>query len=282
MIMSKKVLTTCAAAVMAVTMCATAFAAALQVKDETVKLKGVEVSVPMISGARGGAAVDEKANMTLLGNSFNAMESFISTKKPVEAVDEAAFVKAFKNSKEAKADVKQLASYLSRRLEKDREAVGQTEPYYVHVYYQMKSEPTMDNLFLSVVQRVMSYTGGAHSNEVSLPVNINLRTGKTVTLADMFVPGSAYKERLMTLMKIQAKGEQRLVNEVEKAAKLNAKPEGYYIPKKINGNEKFYTNSKVGSITVFYDPGEIAPISEGVRSFEFSLADIADIISLGK
>ena len=111
MSISKKVMTTCAAAVMAVTMSATAFAAALQVKDESLKLKGVEVSVPTISGARGGVSVDEKANMTLLGNSFNAMESFISTKKPVEAVDEAAFTQTFKNSKEAKADVKQLAAH---------------------------------------------------------------------------------------------------------------------------------------------------------------------------
>ena len=278
--MSKKVLATCAAAVMAVTMSATAFAAAMKVTKDEVKTKGVEVSVPMISGARGGAAIDEKVNMTLLGNSFNAMESFISTKKPVEPANEAEFVKAFKNSKEAKKDVKQLAEYLDNRLEKDRAQVGQKEPYYVHVFYQMKSDPTFDNLFLSVVQKVTSYTGGAHSNETSLPVNINLLTGKTATLADMFTKGSDYKGRLLGIMKIQAKGEQRLVNAVEKAAKLNTQPEGYYVPKTITGNEKFYTNSKVGSITVFYDPGEIAPISAGTRSFEFSLSDIADIISL--
>jgi hypothetical protein len=279
---SRKVLAACAAAVMAVTMSATAFAAAMKVSKDEVKTKGVEVSVPMITGARGGSKVDEKVNMTLLGNSFNAMESFISTKKPIEAANEAEFVKAFKNSKEAKKDVKQLAAYLNGRLEKDRLQVGQKEPYYVHIFYQMKSDPTFDNLFLSVVQKVISYTGGAHSNEVSLPVNIDLRTGKTATLADMFTPGVDYQSRLMTLMKIQAKGEQRIVNEVEKAANLKTQPEGYYVPKTITGNEKFYTNSKVGSITVFYDPGEIAPISAGTRSFEFSLADIADIIRLGK
>ena len=280
--MVKKVLTTCAAAVMVVTMSTTAFAGAMKVTKDEIKNQGVEVAVPLVMGARGGSAIDEKVNMTLLGNAFNAMESFISTKKPVEPVNEEEFVKAFKNSKEAKKDVKQLAEYLNRRLEKDREQVGQKAPYYVHVFYQMKSDPTFDNLFLSVVQKVLSYTGGAHANETSLPVNIDLRTGKAVTLAEMFTPGSDYKGRLMSLMKIQAKGEQRLVNAVEKAAKLKTQPEGYYIPKTITGNEKFYTNSKIGSITVFYDPGEIAPISEGTRSFEFSLADIADIIRLGK
>ncbi len=278
--LSKKVLTACAAAFMAVTMSTTAFAAAMKVQDVEVKTKGVQMLVPQISGARGGAKVDEKANMLLLGNSFVALESFISAKIPATSVNEKEFVKTFKNSQEAKQDVKQLAEYLNRRLAKDRVAVGQKEPYYVHVFYQMKSAPALNNMFLSVVQKVTYYTGGAHSYEMSYPVNMNLTTGKVATLADMFTQGSDYKGRLMTLMKIQAKGEQRIVNEIEKNSNHPEKMEGYYVPKNITGNEKFYTNAKVGSITVFYDPGEIAPIFAGTRSFELSLADIADIINL--
>lgn len=271
----KRVLTTCAAAVMVISMSVTAFAAELQVKNDDVKVKGVTVVTPLIEGSQGGAIVDEKVNKQLMVNSFNAMLGIVSTRetpKPISSKD-------FPSVKQAKSDIKQLGEYLGRRLVQDRIKAKQTTPYYIKVGYDIKTGKS--DKTLSVVQEVTTYTGGAHSNTTYIPNNYDLSTGKEIKLADIFAEGADYKTRLLNLMKIQAKGKQRIVNKIEEGMK-NVQPEGYYCPKEITGNEKFYINAKVGELNVFYNPGEIAPISEGRKTFSFGLDTIADIIRLGK
>ena len=277
---SKKVLTSCAAAALVVSMSASAFAAALQVKNDTVEYKGVKVTTPLISGSRGGATVDEKVNMQLLANSWNSIANLVTLKTPIGVMSGEELAKESGSMKDAKENVKEFADYLGARFLRDQEKVGQKTPYTLNISYELKTG-TDDNT-LSLLQKVESYTGGAHANTSYVPVNYDLRTGKAIKLADIFADGADYKSRLMTLMQIQAKGSQRIITAVEKAAELNKEPAGLYMPKEITGNEKFYVNARVGELNVFYNPGEIAPISEGTKTFTFGLDTIADIIRLGK
>ena len=272
---SKKIAAVCAAVAMSVAMTTTAWAAGLTVKTETIKAKGVTLETPQISGARGGAAIDNKVNMLLWNNSFKAMLGMISTKTLPS--DDNDFVKTFGNTSAAKENTKQMAEYMSRRLENDRVKVGQKEPYFVKLSYDVKTG--LQNSTISLVEKVTTYTGGAHNNTEYLAVNYDLRSGKEIQLADIFAEGVNYQDRLLTLMQIQAKGDQRIYNKLTENVK-NAKPEGYYCPKKITGKEKFYLDAKVGDLTVFYNPGEIAPISEGRMNFRFSLDTISDLIRL--
>jgi hypothetical protein len=109
-----------------------------------------------------------------------------------------------------------------------------------------------------VVQYFDVYTGGAHGNSTQYAGTYDLKTGKKLTLADQFEAGSNYKARLMTLIGFQSKGIARI------QSNITGKKVAPIAPKTITGNEKYFIDGKDASIVVFYNPGEIAPISEGV------------------
>lgn len=280
--LKKRIMGSLAVALIAVSMSVTAFAAKVDVKNETIKYEGINVTIPQIKGAKGGAIVDEKVNMQILANTWNGLGQIIARKPLAESADEQEYAKTFGTTKDGLDSDRSLAHYLSRRMKLDREQVGQTKPYFINMSYEMKSVPLYDNTMISLVQEVQTYTGGAHTNTYFVPVNYDLRTGKTLALKDLFDENADYQSRLLSLMKIEAVGAQRIGNAMEKAAGIKGNGNPIYLPKAITGNEKFYINAKDASLTVFYNPGEIAPISEGRQNFDFSLDTIADIIKLGK
>jgi hypothetical protein len=127
---------------------------------------------------------------------------------------------------------------------------------------------------LSIVQTFTSYTGGAHSNTNAVAGTYDLKTGKKETLADQFAAGTNYKARLMTLIGIQSRAQARILSNV------TGKKVAAYGPKSITGNEKFYIDGKNAAVVVFYNPGEVASMSEGIVNYSFGIDTIGDIMKL--
>ncbi len=272
--LSKKVLVSVAAMSLVSALSITAFASELQVKSDTFKYQGVKVETPVITGARGGEAVDRIVNLDLQRNAFNTLLGYVSTKESPKPLTEADYDAKTPTVAKGSENLKQVVQFLGDRLVKDQTKAGQSKPYSVDIEYEIESNKIYNRL--SVLQEVKAYTGGAHANKSYLTSNYNLYTGKKIALSEVFMPGSDYKARLLGLMKIYAKSVQRITNESAKAAGLKVE-EGYYVPKAITGNEKYYMDGS--RLTIIYNPGEIAPITEGKREFKFATGTIGDILN---
>jgi hypothetical protein len=271
--LSKKVLTGLVLAALAVGVSTTALAA--EVKEETVKDGNVHVMTPIVEKSKGGAAVDLAVTNDLSLNTLNALQGVVAFKHvgapaPLTIAD---FAKNKPNSIEStKKNVKDLAGFVSNNLKKQEAAVKSAgKPYTVSGFYKVKD--STDNT-LSVVQYFDVYTGGAHGNSTQYAGTYDLKTGKKLTLADQFEAGSNYKARLMTLIGFQSKGIARI------QSNITGKKVAPIAPKTITGNEKYFIDGKDAAIVVFYNPGEIAPISEGVQEFSFGVDTIGDIMKL--
>lgn len=270
--MSKKMLTGLVMAALAVGISTTALAA--EVKEEHVYANDIHVLSPIVEKSKGGAAVDLAITNDLSLNTLNTLQGVVAFKHvaapaPLTAAD---FAKNKPNSIEStKKNMKDLAEFASTNLKKQATEVKATKPYTITGSYKVKD--STDNT-LSVVQYFSTYTGGAHSNTTEYAGNYDLKTGKKLTLADQFEAGANYKSRLMTLIGIQSRGIARI------QSNITGKKVAPIAPKSITGNEKYYIDGKDASIVVFYNPGEIAPISEGGQEFSFGVDTIGDIMKL--
>ena len=103
-----------------------------------------------------------------------------------------------------------------------------------------------DQQVISLVQRVYQYTGGAHGMTLQTAYTIDLVTGRNQILADLFVPGSDYAERLS-----------RIVRKVGVDRKLPL-----WDFKGIGTHSTFFLSDE--GLVLFFQPYEIAPYSEGI------------------
>jgi hypothetical protein len=270
--LSKKMLTGCVMAALAVGISATALAAT--VKEDAIKYGNVHIMTPFVEQSLGGAAVDKAVSDDLSTNTFNVMQGLVSFKhvegpKPITA---AVYAKNTADAAASRKTLNTLGQYLDNNFKKTEAAVKSAgKPYTLSGKYDVKN--STDNT-LSIVQTFTSYTGGAHSNTQAIAGTYDLKTGKKETLADQFATGANYKARLMTLIGIQSKAKARILSNV------TGKKVPVYAPKSITGNENFYIDGKNAAVVVFYNPGEIAPISEGVVNYSFGIDTIGDIMKL--
>lgn len=61
------------------------------------------------------------------------------------------------------------------------------------------SEPVLEGDLLSTFFLGSVYTGGAHPNQVALPLNYDLRTGEAIAIASLFRSGTAWTDSLSAL-----------------------------------------------------------------------------------
>lgn len=245
----------------------------LTVKDVTTSAGNYVASVPVVSGAEGGAKVDEAAN---LGLSKNAMLSYYSIlpSKPTANAEKlnTDFAKLFPQSNPTSVkDAHQLLGIMTQYadfLSKKQDVKGQ----YAKETYAVR---TSFNNLLSVEQDFNYYTGGAHDNMDIKTFNMNMKDGKNLTLSNFFIDGSDWKGRLTEMVNIQRIGYERMMAQLGK--KVNKTQ-----PIKITGNEKFtFTINKdvLVELHILYAPGEVAPISEGEMSFDIPAVEFSDIMN---
>lgn len=112
--------------------------------------------------------------------------------------------------------------------------------------------------WVSLVQSGYIYTGGAHGMPFENAVTLNLDTGKTYKLADLFKPGFDYQTYLTERVKNEA---------IErKTLDLLVRPE-------VTAAQKFYLTPD--GLVLYYAPYEIAPYSNGFVRFTIPYRDLA-------
>lgn len=279
MYLSKKLVAAGMAAALTVSLSSACLAAAaeakLEVKDFKANTGSVKIETPYISGAKGGAAVDKAVNETLASNTIGSLYSVLPNIESDGTKLRADFDKTFKGPdaiKQSQYFIKQVTEYVDHRLKLDAEKADTASKgqWYLTTDYTVKMA-TPD--LLSLVQNTYSYTGGAHDVSDIKTVNYDLKTGKELSLEDLFMPGSDYKSRLNMLIDIQEKGDKRIYEKVSGKTLAEKKPAN------ITGKEKFYL-TKDASLVIVYNKGEIAPVTEGTQVYSISVNDYADIMRL--
>lgn len=127
--------------------------------------------------------------------------------------------------------------------------------------YQLFSDYTVSyngNGYLSMITLVYTYTGGAHGGSAKTSYNIDINSGKAISLKSMFQEGVNYKD---------------LINK-EIAAQIAKQPENYFDGEQgfttISDDQNFYL--KEGMLVVHFSEYEIAPYATGTPEFNIPIS----------
>ena len=107
------------------------------------------------------------------------------------------------------------------------------------------------------------YTGGAHGIRWRTSITTDLRTGKVLSLGDLFKPGSNYQEVLGQKIRAQ------ITRYGEGASAVDFKG--------VSDNTNFYITEEV--LVIYYQPYEIAPYVYGLPEFLIAIEDIEDLLN---
>lgn len=109
------------------------------------------------------------------------------------------------------------------------------------------------------------YTGGAHGMTYRTPYNIDLKDGPDIKLADVFKPGSNYKEAIDKAIQ----------------AEIAKNPEGYFEPEMgfqgIEDDQPF--TLQPGGITIYFQLYDIAPYAFGIPEFDIPFTQFGDMVN---
>ncbi len=149
-------------------------------------------------------------------------------------------------------DIKtELISQLDRYVQNAKQNDYPIRSYELVTRYQ---ECYQNEKFLSMYLDYYQYTGGAHGMTERRPYNIDLTTGKKLTLKELFQDNYDYKSIID--------------QEVRKQISLN--PKDYFSGdmgfKGIAEDRSFYIQE--GFLVVYFGQYEIAPYSSGIREFK--------------
>lgn len=114
-----------------------------------------------------------------------------------------------------------------------------------------------DSKLLSLYMETYIYLGGAHGMPSRDAYNIDLKTGKKISLDDFFVAAYDYKKPINAFIK------KKIAEHSEEFF-----PEDF---KGINSETGFYVDDS--HLHIFFPPYEIAPYSSGFPTFDIPLSD---------
>ena len=254
----------------------TALAADLVLVDSAYNQGAVTVSAFTINGAAGGDKVDKAVNMEANKEALKDLYSLLPNTDGKD-MDEA-YAPLLKEEKDKVAKGLELidgwAYAVNASMENQARDLGTTVDkagYYAKLTYDVGTA-TPD--LLSYSHTMESYLGGAHAMIDVDTKTYNLKNGKELELKYLF-KNVSYKERLEWIIDKHQKSANAL-------KKTMGQPEVEYFKHEIEGDEDFVYQtkdlSKIG-LTLIYEPGEIAPMSEGVVTYDIPLDDIFDIMS---
>lgn len=255
---------------------ASAMAGELNVKTKKIVEGQVRIETPIISGSESGAKMDTLLTQMTTKNTVAEVYKYLSSDNQKITLDDYLDFtnKSLSPVQEGFSLVKGSAFLVNAGFEKEEKALQKTETnqkYRLDMKYNVYTNgPEM----LSLAQFSSAYTGGAHTNESIITLAVNPKTGSMYSLADMFLLGSDYKNRLEMLIAIQQKGDNRLLE------KMN-KPTVVFQKVNISGDEKFYLNSDLHNLGIYvvYNPGEVAPMAAGIQKYYIPIDTISDIIN---
>lgn len=118
-----------------------------------------------------------------------------------------------------------------------------------------------DSQFLSLGQTAYQYTGGAHGMSFLTAFTIQLPAGRLCKLADLFVAGTNYRDRLTAI--VRREGASRGLPLWDFRGVTEAS--GFYLTD--------------DGLVLFFQPYEIAPYSEGIVKISVRYRELADILT---
>ncbi len=118
-----------------------------------------------------------------------------------------------------------------------------------------------DQQFVSVGQLVYQFTGGAHGMSSLTATTFRISSGRAISLADLFLPGSNYRERLE--------------GTVRRVGTARGLPLWGFNGVKENAN--YYLTDQ--GLVLFFQPYEIAPYSEGIVKIMVPYQELADVMA---
>lgn len=139
--------------------------------------------------------------------------------------------------------------------------------YFVHTQVLQEN----DNYY-TYLANIYNYGGGAHGNSIVVAKNIDAKTGKIVTLKDLFVPGYEHGLNQLIIKKLCEKFEAKDLKE------LNEKT--VFLGIDVYPSENFIIGKK--SITFIYSPDEIAFHAAGEIRVEISNSDLEHMLKKKK
>ena len=139
--------------------------------------------------------------------------------------------------------------------------------YEYHYTIDSRTQGGHDGAIVYLVD-VDYYEGGAHGIKQQLSMNFNAKTGKRMTLKDVFVPGSEVSLSELLLDKLM---ELTGVNSIEE---LHAK--NYLYAMDMFPSDNFILGDD--EITFIYNMYEIAPYSVGKIEINLSYSDVKDLL----
>ncbi|QYR19085.1 DUF3298 and DUF4163 domain-containing protein [Paenibacillus sp. sptzw28] len=121
---------------------------------------------------------------------------------------------------------------------------------------------TNEKAVLSLSLFNYAYTGGAHGITLQHSYTLDITSGKSYSLADLFEPGSAYVKRLSDLIRAQ----------IESRQIATLEPFRTILP-----NQPFYIADR--ALVIYFPLFELTPYAFGFPYFPIPVYDIADIIN---
>lgn len=118
--------------------------------------------------------------------------------------------------------------------------------------------------YMSMLVDYYSYTGGAHGSTLREAYNIDINTGKILSLKDIFKENYNYKEVINNLIKKY----------------VDKDKDNYLIDdfKGIKENQEFYISQD--GIVIYFQLYEIAPYSTGFPEFKIPLKNVEDGLNI--
>ncbi|GAB6169074.1 DUF3298 and DUF4163 domain-containing protein [Clostridium carnis] len=126
-------------------------------------------------------------------------------------------------------------------------------PYQLMALYQVTNKCNLISFYIEFYQ----YTGGAHGLTERRTYNIDVKSGKELSLADLFKKGYDYKSKINS--------------EINK--EISKHPEYYFTGKDgfngIKDNQSYYIED--GNIIIHFGAYEIAPYASGMPEFKIPI-----------
>lgn len=179
-----------------------------------------------------------------------------------------------RESKELNAAVSGYLDKIIQMYKKDVAAVSDGEEGHEEITSDYRIVTNNERLFSLRVDTVIAMGG---SDSFTKIYNIDKKTGKMITLKDLFHEGSDYKKRISDSIKEQMRAQMK-----EDSSKTyfldDDQPEWDF--KQIKADADFYISDK-GELTFVFDKYEVAPGYMGLVEFSVPTEKLSDIVKDG-
>ncbi len=122
------------------------------------------------------------------------------------------------------------------------------------------------NNILSILVKYYKYAGGAHGYYENVAYNIDAKSGKILTLDNLFQEGINYKNII----------NEEIRRQIQELIKLDKENNGVYEFKGIEDKQKFYIQDD--NLVIYFDLYDIAPYAASIPEFPINVGKIDHIL----